>query len=107
MRTTMRKAGLAVAALALAGGGIATTASTASATTADTGVRACITWKDSGGPGGAGRGHAKCAGMNVYVKATAKCADGSKHNSAWRWEYAKAECPYGTGIRSVSYQTKR
>ena len=66
----------------------------------------CTTWTDTAGPGHAGRYHANCAGKNVYVRATIKCSDGSTHTSAWRWEYAKAECPYGQAYRSGSYTTK-
>ncbi|MFD9631826.1 hypothetical protein [Streptomyces violascens] len=66
----------------------------------------CTTWTDTAGPGHAGRYHAKCAGKNVYVQATIRCSDGSTQTSAWRWEYAKAECPYGQAYRSGSYRTR-
>ncbi|MER7519100.1 hypothetical protein [Streptomyces sp. NPDC126499] len=67
---------------------------------------ACQTWHDNAGPGGAGRYHAKCAGSGKYVKATVRCANGSTSTSAWRWEYAKAECPYGVDSTSGSYSTR-
>ncbi|MFJ8473758.1 hypothetical protein [Kitasatospora sp. NPDC094011] len=67
----------------------------------------CITWIDSAGPGGAGRGHAKCAGMNVYVVTTVHCADGSSSTSFKRWEYAKAECSYGVKARYVTYKATK
>ncbi|MET9954369.1 hypothetical protein ABZ135_22870 [Streptomyces sp. NPDC006339] len=67
---------------------------------------ACQTWHDNGGPGGAGRYHAKCAGSGKYVKATVRCANGSTATSSWRWEYAKAECPYGVDSSSGSYRTR-
>ncbi|MFI8962693.1 hypothetical protein ACIGO8_11285 [Streptomyces sp. NPDC053493] len=67
---------------------------------------ACQTWHDNAGPGGAGRYHAKCAGSGKYVKATVRCANGSTASSSWRWEYAKAECPYGVDYRSGSYSTR-
>ncbi|MFI6686569.1 hypothetical protein [Streptomyces sp. NPDC050485] len=66
----------------------------------------CTTWHDAAGPGRAGRFHANCAGKNVYVQSTIRCSDGSTQTSAWRWEYAKAECPYGKAYRSGSYRTK-
>ncbi|MCP9946790.1 hypothetical protein LUX12_21515 [Streptomyces somaliensis] len=68
--------------------------------------QACSTWIDSAGPGGAGRYHAKCAGSGKYVKATVWCANGSSSSSQWRWEYAKAECPYGVKARSGTYSLR-
>ncbi|MER5642137.1 hypothetical protein ABT095_35010 [Kitasatospora sp. NPDC002227] len=65
----------------------------------------CITWYDKGGPGGAGRFHAKCAGTGVYVRTTLVCADGSSHTSAWRYEYQKSECPYGVAAERGYYGT--
>ncbi|MFB7669459.1 hypothetical protein ACFC1R_37045 [Kitasatospora sp. NPDC056138] len=75
--------------------------------TTGTRLAGCITWLDSAGPAGAGRGHAKCDGMGVYVRTTVHCADGSSATSGWRWEYNKAECPSAVKARSVSYQTKK
>ncbi|WP_186762701.1 hypothetical protein [Lentzea tibetensis] len=104
--------------MALLGSGLAiagalAAASPASATTPD--ERSVVVaqprcsgpkWYDAAGPGGAHRAHATCNG--VYVKVTIYCADGSQHTSAWRWGYAKAECPYATAHRgTMKVQTKR
>ncbi|KJK59414.1 hypothetical protein [Saccharothrix sp. ST-888] len=99
--------GTATAALVLAVVPALSAVAAPAAGTADTRLAGCITWLDSAGPAGAGRGHAKCAGMGVYVRATVHCADGSSATSGWRWEYNKAECPTAVKARSVSYQTKK
>lgn len=92
-----------VSSLALVAGAVAP----AVAAPAGPAVHACIKWTDHAGPGHAGRGHAKCAGMRVYVQTTAYCRDGSVSVSRFNWEYAKAECPYATDIDSVDYRTRR
>ncbi|MFF9457350.1 hypothetical protein [Streptomyces flaveolus] len=66
----------------------------------------CITWKDAAGPAGAGRYHVRCSGTGQYVQATVNCDDGSTSTSAYRFEYAKAECPSGVKARGGSYRTK-
>ncbi|GAA3185610.1 MULTISPECIES: hypothetical protein [Streptomyces] len=63
----------------------------------------CIGWSDNAGPGHAYRYHAKCAGSGLYVQARIRCYDGTTVYSAWRYEYAKAECPYG--VRDASWST--
>ncbi|WP_066950317.1 hypothetical protein [Streptomyces lushanensis] len=80
---------------------------TAVAAEAAPSAAACVKWTDSAGPGAAGRGHADCTGMNVYVVTTVNCADGSSSRSAKRWEYAKAECPYAIKARSVTFVTSK
>ncbi|WP_344637903.1 hypothetical protein [Kitasatospora cystarginea] len=98
--------GTATAALALAVVPALSAAAAPVVGSTDTRLAGCITWLDSAGPGGAGRGHAKCQGMGVYVRATVHCADGSSSTSGWRWEYNKAECPYSVKARGVTYQTR-
>lgn len=65
----------------------------------------CTEWFDSAGPGGAGRYHVDCQG-NIYVQATVWCKDGSMSVSAWRYSYAKAECPYGVKAASGDFDTR-
>jgi hypothetical protein len=103
MRRVGRIVGVSVASAALAVG-VGVSAPSASA---DVQIASCVKWTDNAGPGGGGRGHAKCDQMNVYVKTTVSCANGDKATSAWRWEYAKAECPTGIKARGVSYKTKK
>ncbi|GAA3185606.1 MULTISPECIES: hypothetical protein [Streptomyces] len=61
----------------------------------------CSRWHDNAGPGGAFRYHVNCDGYSVYVQAKVVCADGTSVKSAWRYGYAKAECPYG--VRSAGW----
>lgn len=63
---------------------------------------ACSAWWDTKGPGGAARAHARCPGEYVRVKVV--CVDGSSSQSAWRYGYAKAECPYGVKAESGVYE---
>ncbi|GAA3386873.1 hypothetical protein [Streptomyces roseoviridis] len=98
--------GLAAAALMSSVLMAAPAVASAPGATGERAAAACQTWHDNAGPGGAGRYHAKCAGSGKYVKATVRCANGSTATSSWRWEYAKAECPYGVDSRSGSYSTR-
>ncbi|MBU3867100.1 hypothetical protein KN815_24470 [Streptomyces sp. 4503] len=107
---THKRIALGIASLALAsvglGGGVAVAADGGEATAQQpTSAASCTTWADYAGPGGAYRGHAKCSG-NVDVKVWVKCEDGSTHASAWRFQYAKAECPSGQDGVSAEYDTR-
>ncbi|BDM70053.1 hypothetical protein HEK616_35400 [Streptomyces nigrescens] len=107
---TRKRIALGFASLVLAsgglGGGVAVAADDGEATAQQpTSAAACTSWYDNAGPGGAYRGHAKCSG-NVDVKVWVKCSDGSTHTSAWRFQYAKAECPWGQRGRFAEYDTR-
>ncbi|MFG3117480.1 hypothetical protein ACGF4C_24150 [Streptomyces sp. NPDC048197] len=107
---TRKRIALGFASLALAsgglGGGVAVAADSGEAAAQQpTRAAACISWYDNAGPGGAYRGHAKCSG-NVDVRVWVKCSDGSTHTSAWRFQYAKAECPWGQRGRFARYDTR-
>ncbi|MGP8296411.1 hypothetical protein ACTPOK_00205 [Streptomyces inhibens] len=108
---TRKRIALGIATLALAsgglGGGVAVASDGGDATVQQrtTSAAGCISWADHAGPGGAYRGHAKCSG-NVNVKVWVKCEDGSTHESAWRFQYAKAECPSGQNGSFATYRTQ-
>ncbi|GHH82144.1 hypothetical protein [Streptomyces capitiformicae] len=82
----------------------ATAAAPGSASAAPAAAAACSSWFDTAGPGGAGRAHARCPGEYVRIKVV--CVDGSTSRSAWRYGYAKAECPYGVKWESGEYEVR-
>lgn len=107
---TRKRIALGFASLALAsgglGGGVAVAAGNGEAAAQQpTRAASCISWYDHAGPGGAYRGHVKCSG-NVDVKVWVKCEDGGTHASAWRFQYAKAECSSGQNAVSATYKTR-
>lgn len=96
MSTLARRASLAVAGLALVGGGIATIGSPAMA--ALSAPSQCTTWLDNAGSGNAERWHVQCPGL--FVTVTVTCSSGSPINGAKRKGYQKAECRNGARITS-------
>ncbi len=77
----------------------------AASTPASAQAAACTSWFDEKGPGGAERFHVNCEGTGLYVRTTALCEDGSTNQSAWKYQYAKSECPYAVKVSGAWYQT--